>query len=346
MIGFLFTGGTIAMRLDPATGAAVPALGAGDILAEVPALRDVAEFESEEFSRLPGPHVTPEQMWRLARRAAAWLERPDVDGLVITHGTDTIEETAFLLDLILTSDKPVVLVGAMRTVSDASWDGPGNLLAAARVAASPTARGYGVLVVMDEQILPAREVRKVHTEAAGSFATPEFGPLGVVDAGQVMFRRAPLARPAWRDDRAEPGLRVRRLETNVTLLQSFTGMDDRLVRAVIDSGARGLAMIAFGRGNVPPAIVPALAEAVGAGRLVTISSRCVAGRVRPRYGYEGGGLHLTKIGAILAGDLSGAKARLLQMVALALTDEISLAAQLIREFVDNPTHRGHGGHGS
>jgi L-asparaginase len=330
MIGLLFTGGTIAMRLDPATGAAVPALGAGDLLAEVPAIADVAEFESEDFSRLPGPHVTPEQMWRLARRAAAWLERPDVDGLVITHGTDTIEETAFLLDLLLTSDKPVVLVGAMRTVSDASWDGPGNLLAAARVAACPAARGYGVLVVMDEQILPAREVRKVHTEAAGSFATPEFGPLGVVDAGVVIFRRAPIARPSWHDRAAEPGLRVRRIETNVVLLQSFTGMDDRLVRAVADSDARGLAMIAFGRGNVPPSIVPALGDIVRAGRLVTISSRCVAGRVRPRYGYEGGGFHLTKIGAILAGDLSGAKARLLQMVALGLAGDVNEAAEIVR----------------
>jgi L-asparaginase len=194
-----------------------------------------------------------------------------------------------------------------------------------------------VLVVMDEQILPAREVRKVHTEAAGSFATPEFGPVGVVDAGAVIFRRAPLPRPAWRDARAESGLSVRRLETNVALLQAYTGMDDRLVRAIIDSGARGLALVAFGRGNVPPPIVPALADAVRAGTIVTISSRCVAGRVRPRYGYEGGGLHLTKIGAILAGDLSGAKARLLQMVAMGLTDDVSLAAQRIREFFQNPT---------
>src|SRR5712691_6548480 len=153
MIGLLFTGGTISMRLDPSTGAAVPALGAADILAQVPAMESVADFEVEDFSRLPGPHVTPDQMWRLARRAAAWLDRPDVDGLVITHGTDTIEETAYLLDLLLTSDKPVVLVGTMRTISDPSWDGPANLLAAARVAACPSARGYGVLVVMDEQIL-------------------------------------------------------------------------------------------------------------------------------------------------------------------------------------------------
>src|SRR6187431_2103482 len=156
------------MRLDPSSGAAVPALGAEDILALVPGIRDVADLEIEEFSRLPGPHVTPDQMWRLARRAAAWLERPDIDGLVITHGTDTIEETAFLLDLLLLTDKPVVMVGAMRTVSDVGWDGPANLLAAVRVAAAPSASGQGVLVVMDERILPAREVRKVHTESSAS----------------------------------------------------------------------------------------------------------------------------------------------------------------------------------
>ena len=333
MIAILFTGGTISMKLDPATGAAVPALGADDILAQVPALSDVCDVESEDFSRLPGPHVTPEQMWRLARRAAAWLERPDIDGIVITHGTDTIEETAYLLSLVLTSDKPVVLVGAMRTVSDPSWDGPANLLAAARVASSPAARGYGVLVVMDENILPAREVRKVHTESSGSFATPEFGPLGVVDAGIVIFKRSPLARPAWNDAGAEPGLRVRRIEAGVELLQTYTGMDDGLIRAVAGGGARGLAIVAFGRGNVPPAIVPALADAVRAGTLVTISSRCVAGRVAPRYGYEGGGLQLTQIGAILAGDLSGAKARLLQMVALGFSGDLARASELVRATV-------------
>jgi L-asparaginase len=333
MIGLLFTGGTISMKLDPSTGAAMPALGASDILAQVPAMESVADFEVEDFSRLPGPHVTPDQMWRLARRAAAWLERPDIDGLVITHGTDTIEETAFLLDLLLLTDKPVVLVGAMRTMSDASWDGPGNLLAAARVAASPSARGYGVLVVMDEQILPAREVRKVHTESSGSFATPEVGPVGVIDAGVVIFRRQSCARPSWRDATAEPGLRVRRLDTRVELLQTFTGMSDRLVRAALGEESRGLALVAFGRGNVPPAIMPALAAGIEAGTIVTISSRCVAGRVGPRYGYEGAGLQLSRIGAILAGDLSGAKARLLQMAALGGTGTRDEAVAVIRSSV-------------
>jgi len=316
MIGILFTGGTISMKLDPATGGAVPALGAEEILALVPGLGGIADVEIEDFSRLPGPHVTPEQMWRLAGRVAAWLDRPDVDGIVITHGTDTIEETAYLLDQVLLSDKPVVLVGAMRTVSDVGWDGPANLLAAVRVAASPASRGHGVLVVMDDHILPAREVRKVHTESSSSFGTPEFGPIGQVDAGQVFFRRQPQPRAVWRDPAAEPGLRVSRLETRVEMLKAYTGMDGALLDYLCGRDPRGLAVIAFGRGNVPPAIVPALQRALDAGVVVTVSSRCVAGRVSPRYGYDGGGLQLQRMGAILAGDLSGAKARLLLMVVL------------------------------
>jgi L-asparaginase len=331
MIGIIFTGGTISMRLDPATGAAVPALGAEEILAQVPGLDAIAPLAVEDFSRLPGPHVTPEQMWRLARRAAAWLDRPDIDGLVVTHGTDTIEETAWLLDLLLTSHKPVVLVGAMRTVSDPSWDGPANLVAAVRVAASAEARGRGALVVMNEHILPAREVRKMHTEAPTSFAAPEFGPVGVVDGSTVIFRRAPLPRPAWLDPAAEPGLRVRRLETRVDLIQAYTGMDDRLIRAVHADGAKGLALVAFGRGNAPPTIVRAIADATAAGSIVTVSSRAPSGRVAPRYGYDGGGLDLARAGGIQAGDLSGAKARLLIMVALGLDPDPAAARRVVAE---------------
>jgi L-asparaginase len=186
-----------------------------------------------------------------------------------------------------------------------------------------------VLVVMDDQILPAREVRKVHTESSGAFATPEFGPVGVVDAGTVTFRRGPLARPDWRQAEAEPGLRVSGLDLRVELVQAYTGMSDRLVRCVVEDGARGLAIVAFGRGNVPPVIAPAIAAAVKSGVLVTVSSRCVAGRVKPRYGYAGGGQQLAQMGAILAGELSGAKARLLQMVALGATTSVDQARALI-----------------
>lgn len=334
MIGLLFTGGTISMKLDPTVGAAVPAFGSAEILAQVPGLAEIAEVEAEDFARLPGPHVTPDQMWRLAMRAASWLERPDVDGIVITHGTDTIEETAYLLDLVLTTDKPVVMVGAMRTSSDAGWDGPANLMAAVRVAASPAAAGHGVLVVMDERILPAREVRKLHVESSSSFATPEFGPLGCIDDGEVIFfRRRVTARPAWRAAPAEPGLRVTRLETRVDLIQAFTGMDCAFLDFAIERGARGLAIIGFGRGNVPPTIVPAIRRAVDHGLLLTISTHSVAGRVSPRYGYEGGGMELRNLGAILAGDLSGAKARLLQMVTLGFAGTIDEARTLTREAI-------------
>lgn len=313
-IGILFTGGTIAMRVDPVTGAASPSMSAADIVAEVPTLRDIADFEFEEFSRLPGPHVTPDRMWSLARRAAVWLERDDIDGLVITHGTDTLEETAFLLDLVLTSDKPVALVGAMRTMSDASWDGPSNLIAAARVAASPLSRGRGTMVVMSEQILAAAEVMKIHTESASSFVSPEFGPLGVVDGGRVIYRREPPVRPSWRAEGAARGLRVAGIEPRVDLIQVATGMDDRFIRASLAGGARGIVLVAFGRGNVPPAIMPAIRDAAAAGVKVVVTSRCPTGRVSARYGYDGGGLDLQRAGAVLAGDLSGAKARLLLMI--------------------------------
>lgn len=304
------------MRVDPATGAAVPSLGGQEILAQVPELSSIAEIASEDVSRLPGPHVSPAQMWELARRAAVWLERPDIDGLVITHGTDTLEETAYLLHLLLTSEKPVAILGAMRTVSDASWDGPSNLIAAVRVAASPAARGRGTMVVMNEQVLAAAEAIKMHTEAAGSFTAPEFGPEGIVDRTRVVFRRPRPERPTWRAADAEPGLRAAAIDTRVDLIQAATGMDDTFIRAAVAKGARGLVIVAFGRGNVPPQIMPAIRDAVAAGVIVAIVSRCVTGRVSPRYGYEGGGLDLERAGALLAGDLTGAKARLLLMTVL------------------------------
>lgn len=330
-IGILFTGGTISMRVDPATGAAVPALGSREILEQVPGLAGIADVEAEDVSRLPGPHVTPAQMWMLALRAAEWLERPDIDGLVITHGTDTLEETAFLLDLVLTSGKPVAMVGAMRTMSDASWDGPANLIAAARVAAAPASRGRGTVVVMNDQVLAAPEVTKMHTEAAGSFAAPDFGPIGIVDSGRVVYRRERPARPAWQSGGARPGLRAARLDTRVDLIQAATGMDDRFIRASLAAGARGLVIVAFGRGNVPPAIMPALRDAIAAGVTVVIVSRCPTGRVSARYGYDGGGLDLQNAGAILAGDLPGAKARLLLMTVLACDGD---PRALFRQTVD------------
>ena len=266
MVPILFTGGTISMRLDPATGAAVPALSGQEILDHVPGLAAIAEVEGEDVSRLPGPHVTPEHMWRLARRAAAWLERPDVQGLVVTHGTDTLEETAYLLDLLLLSEKPVVFVGAIRTISEAGWDGPANLLAAVRVAAAPESTGRGVLVVMNEQILTASEAQKIHTESAGSFASPEFGPVGVLDAGKVLYVRRATRHGGWTGAGADTGLRVARLETTVDLVKSAAGTDDRFLRCSLAADAASMPGFMAG-GRLPRPIASITIPVAPAARL-------------------------------------------------------------------------------
>ncbi|MCL4847602.1 MAG: asparaginase [Acidobacteria bacterium] len=331
MIVIVFTGGTIAMQVDPATGAAVPALSGHEVLARVPGVDRLADVEVDDFGRLPGPHMTPEQMWRLARRVGAWLERPDVDGVVITHGTDTIEETAALLDLALVTDKPVAIVGAIRTSSEPSWDGAGHLLDAIRVVSTASARGRGVLVVMHERIYAAADVRKVHSESTRSFDAPEFGPLGVVDAGQVLFRRD-LRRPgAWRAPDADGLLRVRRLETRVDLVKVVAGTDDRWLRWIAASGARGLVLEGLGRGNVPAAAVPGVRAALDAGLVVAMTTRCGEGSVSPRYAYEGALHGLLPLGVVPAGRRSGPAARMALMVMLGYTDD---RAEIARLFAD------------
>jgi L-asparaginase len=307
----LFTGGTISMRRDPVTGAALPALSGREIVARVPGLRREARLRLEDLARLPGPHVTPAWMWRLRRRVEEVLADPRVDGVVITHGTDTLEETAYLLDLTVASPKPVVLTGAMRTFSDPGWDGPANLTAAVRTAAHPGARDRGALVAFGEEIHAAARVRKVHTQRLDAFRSA-LGPVGVLDRGRPRFD-APAAHGAV--------LRPHRLVTAVDLHVLAAGSDDRLLRASLASGARGLVLEGTGAGNVPPAVLPGIRAALRSRVPVVVVSRCAEGRVAPLYGFEGGGQPLAEMGAVLAGDLGGPKARIRLMVALGLTSE-------------------------
>jgi len=305
----LFTGGTISMRRDPLTGAALPALSGREIVARVPGLRREARLRLEDLARLPGPHVTPPWMWRLRRRVESVLADPRVDGVVITHGTDTLEETAYLLDLTIASPKPVVLCGAMRTFSDPGWDGPANLTAAVRAAAHPDAGGRGTLVVVGEEVHAAARVRKWHTQRLDAFRSG-LGPIGVLDRGQVRFHEA-----AGRG----PVLRPRRLVTAVDLHVLAAGSDDSLLRASLARGARGLVLEGTGAGNVPPAVLPGIRAALRARVPVVVVSRCAEGRVAPLYGFEGGGQRLAAMGAILGGDLGGPKARIKLMLALGTT---------------------------
>jgi L-asparaginase len=309
VVHILFTGGTISMRRDPLTGAALPALSGREIVARVPGLRREARLRLEDLARLPGPHVTPTWMWRLRGHVEEVLEDPAVHGVVVTHGTDTLEETAFLLDLTVASSKPVVLCGAMRTFSDPGWDGPANLTAAVRTAAHDDTAGRGTLVVVGEEIHAASRVRKWHTQRLDAFRS-ELGPVGVLDRGRVRFHAPPFRSPV---------LQPLRLVTAVDLHVLAAGSDELLIRASLARGARGLVLEGTGAGNVPPGALPGIRAALHARVPVVVVSRCGGGRVAPLYGFEGGGQRLAEMGAILGGDLGGPKARIKLMVALGMT---------------------------
>ena len=311
-LAIVFTGGTISMKYDPAIGGAVPALSGREILDLVQGVDEVADAEVIEFGRYPGPHMTLPRMMELSSVVRATLEREDIVGVVVTHGTDTLEETAYLLDLTTASDKPVVLVGAMRNSSEMGWDGPPNLLSAMRVAAAESARSLGVLVVMNDTILAASEATKTHSESFDAFQSANFGPLGVVDRGEVIIRRSTIKRQH---------LPATKIVEPVFLIKLAAGCDLTLIEAAIDAGGRGLVIEALGRGNVPPATMAGVRRAVERRLPVVLVSRCLRGRVFDSYGYEGGGRQLRELGVIFADFLNGQKARIKLALALSLSDD-------------------------
>jgi L-asparaginase len=307
MIVILFTGGTISMKFDAALGGAVPTLSGDEIVEATRGLREVAAIEVEQWGRFPGPHMTVERMWALRNRIAEHLARPEVEGIVVTHGTDTLEESAYMVARSLPPETPVVFTGAMRTASDLGWDGPSNLLEAARVAASPLSRGKGVLISLGDRIHSALDATKTHTEARDAFDSPGIGALGEVDEGMVIYGRGTLALPVP----IMPASPV----TPVDIVYAYAGADGRLVDASRESGARALVLAAMGRGNVPPAMYDAVARTAPVIPVI-ITSRALLGRVGPTYGYPGGGRRLLDAGAIFAYGRRPGQARIDAMLAL------------------------------
>jgi L-asparaginase len=306
MIVLVFTGGTISMRHDKAAGGAIPALAGKDILELVPELRDIADLDLEEFGAYPGPHMTVERMWELREHIEAHIARPDVQGVVVTHGTDSLEESAYLVARSLATEKPIVFTGAMRTSSVLGWDGPSNLGAAVRVAASNEAKGFGVLVVMGDRIFAGLDVTKAHTSMLDAFESPGLGPLGVVDDGRVIFRRA----VPFNETVDAP-----RLAGPVDIIYAYAGADSRLLDASRQAG-KGIVVAGMGRGNVPPAMVPGIERWLAEKKPVVVASRTLRGRVGPSYGYPGGGKRLLDLGVILAGNRRPQQARIDLMLAL------------------------------
>ncbi len=306
-IHFVATGGTIAMRIDPETGGAVPALTGAELTAAVPGLQLIGQVDVEEFANIPSEHMQPEFWLRLAQRMAQIVADDGADGIVVLHGTDIMEETAFFLDVTVPTPVSIVFTGAMRSASDPKADGPANILDAAAVAASPDARERGVLIVMHGDIHSARRVTKIDTSAVDAFESIMPPDLGTVRSGLVEFSTA------W-SPRVHVPLPAQL--PRVDIIYMYSGVDDFALRAALERGAAGLVVAGVGAGNVNQALFQGIVDALAAGIPVVISSRVPYGGAQPLYSYAGGGMALRRAGAIFAHDLNPQKARVLLMVGL------------------------------
>jgi L-asparaginase len=324
-VAVLSTGGTIASKQDPQKGGYLPALSGEDLVAAVPAITKIAQIQVEQISNISSSDITPEIWIRLAARVNDLLARPEIAGIVITHGTNTLEETAYFLDLTTKNTKPVILVGAERPASDSDSDGPRNLLDAIRVAIAPEALNKGVMVVMNGQINAARDVTKTNTSQVETFRSPEFGELGVVDVQSVRFYRAPLRRQMIEvNSKTQLG--------NVDIVMSYAGADGRVIRSTLRDGTvQGLVIAGLGLGGVPGSMFDAIKEARARGIPVVISTRVPTGRVFPLSAMKGSALTLQQIGCVLADNLSPQKARILLMLALTKTPD----PENLQKYFDN-----------
>ena len=183
----IFTGGTIAMRVDENIDAAVPEVGSDELIGMVDELKNLTEIEVIDFTNVPSSHITPKYMLDLTNVIKKNIGRNDLTGIVVTHGTDVLEETAYFLDLVVNNEKPIILVGSMKNNSELGYDGGGNLFAAIHTACSPEARNKGVLLVMNDEIHSARYVTKTDTVKTDTFKSPEFGPIGVYSNRRTIF---------------------------------------------------------------------------------------------------------------------------------------------------------------
>jgi L-asparaginase len=298
----LATGGTIAGRSEGGQ------LTGAQLVEAVPQLADVATLEVEEFSRIGSSAMTPDHWLRLARRInEIFAARPEVAGVVVTHGTDTMEETAYFLHLTVDDERPVVMVGSMRNASAVSADGPANLLSGVRVAASPDAHGRGTLVVLNDEIHSARDVRKTDNNRVDTFVSSEWGALGVVDSDRIIFRRLLVTRHTTESElRLEPEVTALPV---VPIVADYAGSDAGVLRWLGGSGMSAVVVQAFGGGRMGPETREAVDGLAASGVPVVLASRVPEGRVMASVAAVEGGV-------LSAGDLPPHKVRVLLMLAL------------------------------
>ena len=325
-IALLTLGGTIAMTRDHSGAGVVPALDGSALAAAVPQLTSVAEVVTTSLEARPSASLSFSDVLA-AGRAAREALRAGASGVVISQGTDTLEETAYLLDLLWDRDEPLVLTGAMRNPTQAGADGPANLLSAVTVAASSQCAGLGVLVVLNDEIHAARHVQKRRSTSLSAFDSPDIGPIGTVVEGEV--RLLALPSPARRSVLTTPPLTDR---TRVALVPATLDDDGELIELCANAGYDGIVVAAFGAGHLSE---PAAVRAIEAARTrpVVLTTRTGAGGVLANtYGFDGSETHLLREGLISSGLLHPLKARILLWALLAAGSDLTTIAEAFREF--------------
>ena len=308
----VFTGGTFSMKIDNKTGGAVPSYSGTELIDKIPEARRIAELSCFDFGKYPGPHMTPELMFSLSMKIKELIAGNDYSGIIVTHGTDTLEETAYLLDLTIQTEIPIVIIGSMKNSSESDWDGPRNLIDAIHICKNENCRNLGVLVCLNGEINAASEVTKTYTEEIDSFHSLDFGALGFVQNGRVIINRLP---------RKLETVKTNKIVSNVDMLTVYAGMNEKFFKYSADSGAEAIVVEALGVGNVPPAAFNGIKYAVEKGIPVILVSRCPAGETLDIYSYPGAGKHLHNIGVIFAEYLNGQKARIKLMLLLGITKD-------------------------
>lgn len=290
-VAVVFTGGTIASRVDPVAGGAVPALRGADILARTPGLAG-ADIEVIDWGLVTASHMGLQQMLDIARLLADTLSRPEISGAVVVQGTDTIEETSFAYDLLVATDKPIVVTGAMRNSSEPDYEGPTNLRNAVACAGAAELRGLGAVVALNGLIVGADQAIKTHSTALDTFQAANGRAVGSVREGAVTVTelREPVRLSAIPERAAEP----------VYLVTFVSGMDGSVIRVLGGQRPAGFVLAAAGSGNTHPDFQAAALEQQAAGVPVVLTTRCAFGTVEPIYAFPGGGATWARAGALLA----------------------------------------------
>ncbi|MBK7105068.1 MAG: asparaginase [Ignavibacteriae bacterium] len=303
----VFTGGTFSMKIDKETGGAIPYFHGEELIEMIPEVKGLANISIYNFGNFPGPHMTPELMLNLSQTIQKFIKKKNVDGIIVTHGTDTLEETAYLLDLTINTEKPIVIIGAMKTSTEPDWDGPKNLINAISICNNENSKSLGVLVCLNGEINAASEVTKTHTEDIETFHSLDFGALGFIDKGKVWFNRLP---------RKLEKIETDKINSNVDIIKVYAGIKENIFKLIADTKIDGLVVEALGVGNVPPPAFEGIKYVLSKNIPVVLVSRCPAGETLDIYSYEGAGKWLKKSGVIFSDYLNGQKARIKLMLAL------------------------------